>query len=97
MRRRKRNSQMSLAAFRELKQALARLVTLASQFESAIWFSSQTRSANAKSILSMLELGLSEGTPFTVTVKGRDAEQALEAICALVGEPALCGDRASAG
>ena len=40
----------------------------------------------------MLELGLSEGTPFTVTVKGPDADRALEAIATLIGEPALCGE-----
>ena len=70
----------------------AKIVTVAMTYESSIWFSSKTRSANAKSILSMLELGLSEGTPCTVTVNGPDAEQALAAIAALVGEPALCGE-----
>ena len=39
-----------------------------------------------------LELSLSEGPPFTVTVHGPDAEQALAAIAALIGEPALCGE-----
>ena len=70
----------------------AKIVTLTNQFESAIWLSSHTRSANAKSILAMLELGLSKGTPFTVTVNGPDAEQALAALAALIGEPALCGE-----
>jgi phosphocarrier protein FPr/phosphocarrier protein len=59
----------------------ARIVTLANTFRSAIWLSSRTRSANAKSILALLELGVSEGDPITVTAKGPDAEQALEAVC----------------
>ena len=49
----------------------ARIVTVATSFQSTIWFSSRTRSANAKSILGLLELGLTEGEAVTVTVRGR--------------------------
>ncbi len=73
----------------------ARIVALANHFQSAIWFSSRTRSANTKSILSLLELGLVEGDSVTMTARGPDAEPALEAMEALVGDPAIvCGDPA---
>ena len=55
----------------------ARIVTLVNRFQSAIWFSSRARSANTKSILSLLELGLSEGDSVTMTARGPDAEPAL--------------------
>ena len=71
----------------------ARIVTLANTFQSAIWFSSRTRSANTKSILSLLELGLTEGDSVTMTARGPDAESALEAMHALVGDPSIvCSD-----
>ena len=62
----------------------ARIVTLTTSFQSAIWFSSRTRSANAKSILGLLELGLAEGDSVTMTARGPDAEPALTAIRVLL-------------
>ena len=73
-----------------------RIVTVATGFQSTIWFSSRTRSANAKSILGLLELGLTEGEAVTVTVRGPDAEPALTAIGGLLdNHPAMCGEPAA--
>ena len=74
----------------------AKIVTLAGTFQSAIWFSSHTRSANAKSILGMLELGLTEGAQVTITARGPDAEQAFGAIRALMEDRlTMCGETAT--
>jgi phosphocarrier protein HPr len=40
--------------------------------------------ANAKSILSVLSLGVNQGMQFTVRASGPDAAEALDAICDLV-------------
>jgi len=58
----------------------SRIVTLAQGLQSDIWLSSNARSANAKSILGMLELGAAQGTPLTITARGPDAKRAVEAI-----------------
>ena len=74
----------------------AKIVALAGTFQSSIWFSSRTRSANAKSILGMLELGLTEGAQVTMTARGPDAEQALGAIRALMEDrQVMCGEAAT--
>ena len=95
----------ALNAFQPLSQTLAvpcqhglhlrvaaQIVTLANSFRSSLWLSSRTRSANAKSILSLMELGLAEGDPVTVTARGPDAQRALTAIRVLFEDRvAICG------
>ena len=44
----------------------------------------EDRNANAKSILSVLTLGVFQGTEITITTTGEDEEQAVAALVALV-------------
>ncbi|HLV02538.1 MAG TPA: HPr family phosphocarrier protein [Acidobacteriota bacterium] len=67
-------------------RAAARLVKLASQFESDIKLSrvDGREKIDGKSILGILLLAASQGTQLEVVVDGRDEEAALDAIDALV-------------
>ena len=61
----------------------ALFVQTASKFKSAITVKNGDASANAKSILNVLTLGVVSGTVITVTAEGEDAHQALEALVKL--------------
>ena len=54
------------------------LVQLASQFQSQIHLESENKSVNAKSIMGMMALGLSDGDEVTVVADGADEAVALE-------------------
>ncbi|CCV65854.1 phosphocarrier protein (histidine phosphorylation site; PTS-related) [Paracholeplasma brassicae] len=60
------------------------LVNLAMRFESDIWLVANDRSVDMKSIMGVMSLGIYKAAKFTVRVKGYDAEEALEAISALL-------------
>jgi phosphotransferase system HPr (HPr) family protein len=62
----------------------AEFVKTAKQFGSAIKVTHGEREANAKSILSVLTLGVDQGAVITLHAEGEDANQALEALQALV-------------
>ena len=70
----------------------ALFVQIANRYQSTIVVSHGARSANAKSILSVLTLGASRGAQLTLRADGADADAALAALQALVssnfGEPA---------
>ena len=53
------------------------LVTLAKEFKSEIRLRYGDRTANAKSLVSLLKLGLEGGQPFRLMAEGTDADQAL--------------------
>jgi phosphocarrier protein HPr len=59
-------------------------VKTAKQFCSAIKVTHGEREANAKSILSVLTLGVDQGAVVTLYAEGEDADRALEALEALV-------------
>jgi phosphocarrier protein HPr len=59
-------------------------VKTAKQFYSAIKVTHGEREANAKSILSVLTLGVDQGAVITLYAEGEDADQALDALEALV-------------
>ena len=59
-------------------------VQTAKQHKSEIRVSYDGRSANAKSILSVLTLGASKGAELTVSAEGEDADEALAALHALI-------------
>ena len=59
-------------------------VRTAKQFCSAIRVTHGEREANAKSILSVLTLGVDQGAVITLYAEGEDADQALAALEALV-------------
>jgi phosphocarrier protein HPr len=62
------------------------LVQVASAFQSHITLSHAGTEANAKSIMGVLALGASKGAVLTVTATGKDAEEALEAVCRIITE-----------
>lgn len=59
-------------------------VQTALQFASKIKVSHDGREADGKSLLGLLALGVGKGSSITVEAQGEDANQALEAIKALV-------------
>ncbi len=64
-------------------RAAARIVMLTKQFQSQIWLTAGNRSARASSILGVLELGATQGTPILIGAQGPDAPQAVEALAKL--------------
>jgi len=67
-------------------RAAAKFVTVASQFEADLQVSRNGRSVNGKSIMGVMMLAAGKGTDITVTADGNDAEQALQAIEALIND-----------
>lgn len=59
---------------------VAMLVQVASQFESQIYVECESKRVNAKSIMGMMTLGLSEWEEVVITADGEDEEQAVESI-----------------
>lgn len=69
---------------------VAFLVQVASQYESRIYLETENKRINAKSIMGMMTLNLSEGEKLTVSVDGTDEEAAADRI-----EKYLTGQMAS--
>jgi phosphocarrier protein HPr len=67
-------------------RASAKLTQLASEFKSEIWLSRSGRRVNAKSIMGVMMLAAGKGSTVLVEAQGPDAEQALQALHALVAE-----------
>ena len=59
---------------------VARLVQVASQYESKIYVEIDNKKVNAKSIMGMMTLGLSTGESVVVSAEGTDEEAAIENI-----------------
>ena len=59
-------------------------VQKANEFESSIWLESSNRKMNAKSLLGIMSLGIITGTTVTLTAMGPDAEEAVNALEALL-------------
>lgn len=57
---------------------------MARQFEADIQVAKGTERVDGKSILNILTLAAGEGTQLEIVATGRDAEQALAALCELV-------------
>ena len=68
-------------------RAAALLVRTASGFQSVIRLerADGSASADAKSILSVLMLAASRGTELRATAEGPDENEAIEALCSLIG------------
>ena len=64
----------------EASRAVPMLVQIASQFKSHISFTKDEKTANAKSIMGMLNFGLIPGEPIDVHIDGEDEDEALERI-----------------
>jgi phosphocarrier protein len=65
-------------------RAAARFVHLASRFSATIRVGRRGREMDGKSIMGLLLLSASQGTSITISADGRDEEEALTALCALV-------------
>jgi phosphocarrier protein len=62
----------------------ALFVQAAQQFDCDIEVTHGEREVNAKSILGILSLGVDQGAVITIRAEGEDADQALEALKALI-------------
>jgi phosphocarrier protein len=67
-------------------RAAAKLVTLASQFESEIQLARGAQRINAKSIMGVMMLAAAKGARLELSVEGEDAEEAMTRIEQLVQE-----------
>ena len=65
-------------------RASAKLTKLASEFSSDVWLGKGSRRVNAKSIMGVMMLAAGQGTRLVLEADGADAEQALDALAALV-------------
>ena len=63
----------------------AEIVKLAAKFESEITIAKEDLDVNGKSIMGVMMLAAEFGSDITLRAEGRDAEQALDALAALVG------------
>ena len=59
-------------------------VQKANEFECSIWIESDNRKMNAKSLLGIMSLGIVTGAVVTVSAMGADAENAVNALEALL-------------
>ncbi len=64
-------------------RAAAKVVHLANEFESDVFLSAAGEEVNAKSILGLLTLAATQGTPLTLRVEGPDETEAASALEAL--------------
>jgi phosphotransferase system HPr (HPr) family protein len=62
----------------------ATFVKTAQRFKSSITITKDSKQANAKSIVSLLSIGASQGSVITITAEGEDEQQALEALTELI-------------
>jgi len=67
-------------------RAAAKLVHTANSFRSEIFVGTSEEEVNAKSILGLLTLAATKGTPLTVRADGDDEEDAVSAVVALFEE-----------
>jgi phosphocarrier protein len=65
-------------------RAAAKLVTLASGFESEVLLDNGGTEVNGKSIMGVMMLAAAQGTRLTLRLEGPDEEQAIEALCQLI-------------
>ena len=59
-------------------------VQKANEFTSSIWLESENRKMNAKSLLGIMSLGIITGASVTLSADGVDAENAINALEALL-------------
>jgi phosphocarrier protein len=72
-------------------RAAAKVVHMASAFASDIYIGTEVEEVNAKSILGLLTLAATKGTPMAVRAEGQDEDEAVDALVELFetkfGEP----------
>lgn len=67
-------------------RAAARLVTLASKFESDIRVRKDAREVSGKSIMGVMMLAAAKGSQITLIAEGPDQQQALDELAALIAD-----------
>jgi len=67
-------------------RAAAKLVKLASGFQSRVLIVARQKTADAKSIFSVLLLAATQNTEIEVTAEGPDEEAAISALCQLIAD-----------
>jgi phosphocarrier protein len=67
-------------------RAAAKLVHTASSFEAEIYIGTEQEEVNAKSILGLLTLAATKGTPLIVRADGVDETEAVRALVALFAD-----------
>jgi phosphocarrier protein HPr len=67
-------------------RASAKLTKLAGSFPCEIWISRGERRVNAKSIMGVMMLAAGMGTLIELDVQGERAQEALDALCALIND-----------
>ncbi len=67
-------------------RAAAKVVHTASEFKSEIFVGTEHEEVNAKSILGILTLAATKGTPLTVRAEGSDEKAAVRAIADLFAD-----------
>lgn len=67
-------------------RAAAKLVTLASEFESDIKLARGTKQVNGKSIMGVMMLAAAKGSTIELLVSGSDEEQAIAALTKLIND-----------
>lgn len=65
---------------------IAHLVQEASQYASQVYIEMGSKKINAKSIMGMMSLDLSEGTSLTVVAEGEDEENAVNGVEAFLAD-----------
>ena len=59
-------------------------VQKANEFKSSVWLESENRRMNAKSLLGIMSLGIVTGAVVTLSAEGSDAEDAVNALEAML-------------
>ncbi|PID43936.1 MAG: phosphocarrier protein HPr [Gammaproteobacteria bacterium] len=67
-------------------RAAAKLVATASRFEGAVRITKENKTVDAKSIMSVMMLAASIGTPVIVETEGQDEQQAMQAVVDLIND-----------
>jgi phosphocarrier protein len=67
-------------------RAAAKLTHVAGGYKAEIWLSRSGRRVNAKSIMGVMMLAAGLGTSVRIEANGDDAEQALQALLALIAD-----------
>ena len=65
-------------------RAATYFVQKANEYKSTVWVEKNERRVNAKSLLGILSLGISQGMTITIMAEGTDAQEAVMALVELV-------------
>jgi phosphocarrier protein len=65
-------------------RAASKLVATANKFQADVWVGREGQEVNGKSMLGVLMLACAKGSTVSVRCEGKDAQQAYEAVSALI-------------